>query len=78
MQGQTSEHGCRWQPTAGGRAQAVMVVEKPICFGAQTQTAMAARGREPPKGRLSALRTHTKAPHKTDSLWRGLRKAKAA
>jgi hypothetical protein len=41
---QTSEHGCRWQPTAGGRAQAVMVVEKPICFGAQTQTAMAARG----------------------------------
>jgi hypothetical protein len=30
------------------------------------------------KGRLSALRTHTKAPYKTDLHWKTLMKAKAA
>ena len=30
------------------------------------------------KGRLSALRAHTKAPYKTDLLWETLRNAKAA
>ena len=37
-----------------------------------------ARAENRRKGRLSALRAHTKAPHKTDLLKKTLRNAKAA
>jgi hypothetical protein len=40
----------------------------PSSFGGQT-----ARARNRRFGLLSALRAHTKPPHKTDSLWKALR-----
>jgi hypothetical protein len=40
--------------------------------------ACTARAENHREGRLSALRAHTKAPHKTDLLWETPRNAKAA